>query len=68
MEKMEQLKSFWGHTFHNETDEDYCPVYNTIFDNSDRLIITGGEDGLIKIWSRDSGMLLSNLRGNQIII
>lgn len=63
MQKMQLLKSVWGHTFNNETDEDYCPVYNAIFDNTDKLIITGGEDGLIKIWSRDSGLLISNLRG-----
>lgn len=63
MSCMKHLKCLWGHTFNAETEEEYCPVYNAIFDNSQKLIITGGEDGLIKVWSKDSGLLLSNLKG-----
>ena len=56
--------SLMGHSFFKEAEEEYCPVFNVAFDSSHNLIITGGEDGLIKIWSRNNGALLSSLVGH----
>ncbi|EDV25019.1 uncharacterized protein TRIADDRAFT_25819, partial [Trichoplax adhaerens] len=39
--------------------------YCLLFDRIGNCIITGADDGLVKIWSRTSGRLLSTLRGHQ---
>jgi WD40 repeat protein len=65
---MVHLKSFWGHTFFGEAEEEYCPVYNAIFDAQERLIVTGGEDGKVKVWSRETGGLVSTLQGHKNFI
>ena len=44
--------TFMGHSFFKEAEEEYCPVFNVIFDNTGKLIITAGEDGLIKVWAK----------------
>lgn len=60
--------SMMGHSFFKESEEEYCPVFNVIFDATEKLIITAGEDGTIKVWMRDNGALLSSLRGHKEFI
>jgi S-adenosylhomocysteine hydrolase len=53
----------FGHTSDNDM-ETYSQIFNAILDKSENLIITAGEEGLIKIWHKASGTLISNLKGN----
>lgn len=45
------LKTVFGHSM-DEDPESNCPLYNVLFDQSENLIISGGEEGAIKIWSK----------------
>ena len=72
---MKRLKSVFGHGFpissnqvNPENEEPFIPIYNLNYDRSGRLIITGDDEGLLKIWSADTGLLLSNLKGHTTII
>ena len=57
------LKTMFGHT--SEADmESYSQIFNAILDKSEELIITGGEEGIIKLWHRKSGTLIANLKGH----
>lgn len=40
-------------------------MYNTIFDSTEKFIISGGDDGKIKVWARDNGALLATLQGHK---
>ncbi|KAL4459846.1 hypothetical protein ABPG74_003372 [Tetrahymena malaccensis] len=69
--RFQHLKTCFGHAYsadsgsiNEESGEPYIPIYNTTFDKSGRLVITADEEGLIKIWSAENGLLLSNLKGH----
>lgn len=49
------MKSVIGHRL---------PSYCVLFDRSDRRIITGGDDGIVKIWCSRTGLLLYSLRAH----
>jgi hypothetical protein len=56
------LKTMFGHA--SDADiETYSQIFNAILDRSEELILTGGEEGTIKVWHRASGTLIANLRG-----
>ena len=58
------IKTMFGHT--SDADlEAYSQIFNAILDKSEELIITGGEEGLIKVWHRQSGSLISSLKGTR---
>eukprot|EP01105_Mastigella_eilhardi_P000006 TRINITY_DN1000_c0_g1_i1.p2 TRINITY_DN1000_c0_g1~~TRINITY_DN1000_c0_g1_i1.p2 ORF type:complete len:736 (-),score=163.19 TRINITY_DN1000_c0_g1_i1:2799-4982(-) len=40
------------------------PVYCVKFDSAGQRFITGSDDGLVKLWSVETGMLLRTLRGH----
>jgi hypothetical protein len=46
-------------------EEDLCfsQVFNVIYDKSGRLVVSADEEGLIKIWSAETGLLLWSLKG-----
>ncbi len=50
-----QLKTITGHRL---------PAFCVLFDKSDRRVITGGDDGIVKIWCVRSGILLFSLRAH----
>eukprot|EP00178_Gracilaria_changii_P021080 TRINITY_DN6256_c0_g3_i1.p1 TRINITY_DN6256_c0_g3~~TRINITY_DN6256_c0_g3_i1.p1 ORF type:complete len:2140 (-),score=297.08 TRINITY_DN6256_c0_g3_i1:2992-9411(-) len=50
-----RLKRLVGHHF---------PVFTTLFDHSARLIVTGSDDNLIKIWCAHTAFLQHTLRGH----
>jgi WD40 repeat protein len=52
----------FGHSADQDI-ESYSPIYNAVFDRSENLILTSGEEGLIKVWHRGSGTLIKNLKG-----
>jgi hypothetical protein len=52
----------FGHSSESDIDT-YSQIYNAIFDRKQQFIITGGEEGLIKIWDTSSGRLINSLRG-----
>ena len=57
----------FGHT--SDTDiETSSQIFNAILDKTDKLVVTGGEEGTIKIWHRESGSLIGNLRGTLLLI
>lgn len=47
-------------------EEDLCfsQIFNVIYDKSGKLIVSADEEGLIKLWSADTGLLLWSLKGN----
>ena len=53
----------FGHTAEPDM-ETYSQIFNSVLDKSEELIITGGQEGLIKIWHRKSGTLITNLKGH----
>jgi WD40 repeat protein len=57
----------FGHTSEPDIDT-YSQIFNAILDKTDNFIITGGEEGLIKIWHRASGSLIANLKGKHVKI
>lgn len=52
----------FGHTSEPDIDT-YSQIFNAILDRSEKLVVSGGEEGTIKIWHRESGTLVRNLRG-----
>lgn len=40
------------------------PLPSIQFDRTCQLLITGGEEGIIKVWSAENGQLLSTLKGH----
>ena len=42
---------------YEENNEPYIPIYNILYDRSGQLIITADDNGLIKIWSSQNGLL-----------
>jgi hypothetical protein len=56
----------FGHSA-DEDIENFSPIYNAILDQSENLILTSGEEGLIKVWHRGSGTLIRNLKGTYLI-
>lgn len=40
-------------------------VYCSLWDRTGRRLITGSDDGLVKIWSTDTGFLIASLRGHE---
>jgi hypothetical protein len=67
MSSFVHLKTMFGHASDQDTDS-YSPVYNAIFDQSENLIITSGEEGVIKVWHRGTGTLIKNLKGKFIFM
>lgn len=68
---IQHLKTCFGHAYsaesgsvNEESGEPFIPIYNSTFDKSGRLIITADEEGLIKVWSSETGLLLTNLKGH----
>ena len=62
MNSFSHLKTMFGHS--SEPDiESYSQIFNAVPDRSEELIITGGEEGLIKIWHRRTGCLVRNIKG-----
>jgi len=43
-------------------------IFNVAFDKSGRFIISGADDGIIKIWDRESLTLQASLHGHQDFI
>lgn len=50
-----KLKRLVGH---------HLPVFTAVFDHSSRLLLTGSDDQLVKIWSTETGYLQHTLRGH----
>jgi bromodomain and WD repeat domain-containing protein 1/3 len=46
-----------------DPEEQTIPLYNILYDSSGQLIITGDDNGLIKIWSAFNCQLLAQFRG-----
>lgn len=53
-----ELSSFQGHV---------QPIYCVTFDKTSKRLITGSDDGLIKIWGIASQILIASLRGHSVI-
>ena len=53
----QEIGSFQGHTL---------PIYCVCFDETGNRLITGSDDGLVKIWSMDTMTLLGTLRGHSV--
>ena len=47
-----------------ESEEPYIPIWNIQYDKSGKLLATGDAEGLIKIWSAETALLVSNLKGH----
>jgi len=60
------MKTVFGHSI----IQDGCgtPVYNCKFDKLDRLVITGADDGIIKVWRKDTMVLQASLHGHMDVI
>lgn len=43
-------------------------VYNCKFDLEDKFIITGADDGIIKVWSKENLVLQASLHGHMDVI
>lgn len=56
VENMQYLRTFRGHR---------SAVYCVLCDFKNRYVITGADDRLVKIWSRNTGYLLRTCRGHQ---
>ena len=48
-----------------DSEEPYIPIHNIQFDKSGKVLVTADAEGLIKVWSAETGLLLSNLKGHQ---
>lgn len=66
------LMQTFGHTVTMDqsegSDDPYVPILSLMYDKSGQLIFTGDEMGLIKIWSSQTGFLLSNMKGHTKMI
>jgi bromodomain and WD repeat domain containing protein 1/3 len=51
-----------------DPEEQTIPLYNILYDSSGQLIITGDDNGLIKIWSAFNCQLLAQFRGHEDLI
>ncbi len=64
MKKFQRQKTVLGHqkllNFHTnlDPDEQTIALYNLIYDNTGTLLITGDDNGLIKVWSTFNMQLL----------
>jgi WD40 repeat protein len=49
-------------------EEDLCfsQIFNVIYDKSGKLIVSADEEGLIKIWNAETGLLLWSLKGTSV--
>ena len=56
VENMQYLRTFRGHR---------SAVYCVLCDFKNRYVVTGADDRLVKIWSRNTGYLLRTCRGHQ---
>ena len=52
---LRRMKTVLAHIKH-ETEEGHS-IYNAVFDKTGRFIISGADDGLIKIWDRQTMLL-----------
>lgn len=59
---MERVKTVFCHADFS-TDE-VSSIFNVQFDKSGTLIISGADDGLLKIWDRDTLTLQASLHGH----
>lgn len=41
-----------------------APIYSLVFDRTGHRLVTGSDDGLVKVWSSTTGHLLHTLRGH----
>lgn len=54
---------FWNLELHNRTLGHLSAVYCLLFDQTGQYVFTGADDLLVKVWSANSGRLLSTFRG-----
>lgn len=60
------MKTVFGHA--NFREGNSTPVYNCKFDMEDKIIITGADDGIIKIWDKETLLLQASLHGHKDMI
>lgn len=51
------MKTLTGH---------FLPAYCVFFDNHEQRMITGGDEGIVRIWCLKTGFMVSSIRGHTV--
>lgn len=55
----------WRFARHASVQGHRDAVYCSLWDRTGRRLVTGSDDGLVKIWATDTGTLVASLRGHE---
>ena len=66
LEMWNRLLTVYGHL--DCYEDDTANVYHVLFDSNSEYILTGASDGLIKVFSRETGQVKASLKGHLIEI